>query len=69
MGGVVEDCTVRFPHKVHCRIFWLSASKQINSFYVAFISLKWLFIFTTLLANSADDKLMLFFLFFPVNRI
>ena len=25
--------------------------------------------FTTLLANSGDDKLMIFFLFFPENRI
>ena len=25
--------------------------------------------FTTLWANSADDKLMIFFLFFPVHRI
>ena len=25
--------------------------------------------FTTLLAKSADDKLLLFFLFFPENRI
>ena len=25
--------------------------------------------FTTLLANSADDKLVIFFLFFTVNRI
>ena len=27
------------------------------------------FTFTTILANSVDDKLMMFFLFFPENRI
>ena len=31
--------------------------------------LKPLLTFTTLWANSADDKLMIFFLFFPGNRI